>query len=369
MSQVVSYVLEELVMHSFKLWMALLVTVFVLPVAADTASTGRADSHAPIGVMGEHIHKKGEWMVSYRYMRMSMQGNRLGTDDITPQEIATTQSNPFFGLPGQPQTLRVVPTQMTTEMHMLGMMYAPSDWLTIMVMSNYTEKEMDHLTFQGGAGTDVLGEFTTRSEGIGDTSVAGLFRLFGGANHRAHATVGVSLPTGEIKDEDEVLTPMGNRPTLRLPYPMQIGSGTYDPIIGLTYSGNSQNWGWGAQWRSVLRVENNSQGWSRGDEHNLTAWLNRLWTPNISTSIRMTGYDRGNLTGQDPLIVAPVQTADPDRQGATRLDMGLGLNLLGTGSLAGHRLAFEFSFPLDQDLDGPQLESDWMLTGGYQYAF
>lgn len=44
------------------------------PVLTDT----RADGHAPIGVMGDHLHKKGSYMLSYRFMRMSMAGNRDG---------------------------------------------------------------------------------------------------------------------------------------------------------------------------------------------------------------------------------------------------------------------------------------------------
>ena len=31
---------------------------------------------APIGVMGDHLHDKGDWMVSYRYSAMKMKGNR-----------------------------------------------------------------------------------------------------------------------------------------------------------------------------------------------------------------------------------------------------------------------------------------------------
>ena len=30
----------------------------------------RADSHAPIGVMGDHVHSAGEWMVSLRWTSM-----------------------------------------------------------------------------------------------------------------------------------------------------------------------------------------------------------------------------------------------------------------------------------------------------------
>lgn len=40
----------------------------------------RPGGHAPIGVMGDHQHGKGELMFSYRYMTMSMHGNRKGTD-------------------------------------------------------------------------------------------------------------------------------------------------------------------------------------------------------------------------------------------------------------------------------------------------
>jgi len=90
------------------------------PALADSGT--RPDDHAPIGVMADHYHHAGEWMFSYRFMRMEMGGNRLGTDDIDPDTIVTTIPNRFFGQPMQPPTLRVVPTQMTTDMHMLGAM-------------------------------------------------------------------------------------------------------------------------------------------------------------------------------------------------------------------------------------------------------
>lgn len=33
-------------------------------------TANRPDGHAPIGIMGDHYHKKGEWMLSYRMMTM-----------------------------------------------------------------------------------------------------------------------------------------------------------------------------------------------------------------------------------------------------------------------------------------------------------
>ena len=69
-----------------------------------------ADDHAPIGVMGDHAHKKGEFMISARVMHMEMSGNQIGTDDVSPDTIVTTVPNRFAGMPGQPPTLRIVPT-------------------------------------------------------------------------------------------------------------------------------------------------------------------------------------------------------------------------------------------------------------------
>ena len=334
---------------------------------ADDSTTGsKASAHAPIGVMGDHTHKKGEFMFSYRAMYMDMQGNRSGTDSISPEQIVTSVPNRLAGNPMQPPTLRVVPTQMSMDMHMFGMMYAPTDNLTLMVMANYIKNEMDHITFKGPEGTGRLGEFTTKSSGFGDTRVAGLVNVFDNGAHKVHLNIGLSLPTGSITEKDRVLTPMGGRPELRLPYPMQLGSGTYDLLPGITYRGFASNLSWGGQYLATIRTGENDEDYTLGDEHRLTAWGAYSWSDSLSSSLRLSYLDVGNIDGSDPQITAPVQTADPDNHGKKRLDLHAGINWL---SHTGHRLAVEVGVPVYQDLDGPQLETDWILTAGYQYAF
>lgn len=338
------------------------------PIArGDTAN--RPDDHAPIGVMGDHYHEAGELMLSYRFMTMSMQGNRDGTDDISPGTIVTTVPNRLAGQPMQPPTLRVIPTEMTTTMHMVGAMYAPADRLTLMVMTSYVTREMDHVTFQGPAGTTRLGTFTTRASGIGDSSLTALVELAENPRSRWHAILGLSLPTGSTDESDTVLAPTGMRPELRLPYPMQLGSGTRDAITGLTYTVFGERWSAGGQWRSVLRIGENDEEYTYGDEHRLTGWVSYPATPALSLSARLQYFRRGDVDGGDPLIRAPVQTADPERQGARRLELGVGLNWAGRGAAEGHRVGIEAGVPVYQDLNGPQLETDWMATAGYQYTF
>jgi hypothetical protein len=61
-----------------------------------------------------------------------------------------------------------------------------------------------------------------------------------------------------------------------------------------------------------------------------------------------------------------VPTVDPDLRAGERIDLALGLNWL---HASGHRLALEYQKPIWQDLDGPQLETDGLLTLGWQLAF
>ncbi|MEL7027890.1 MAG: transporter [Pseudomonadota bacterium] len=342
------------------------------PVVADHETV--AKDHAPIGVMGDHMHDKGEIMFSYRFMRMNMEGSRIGTEGVSPEEIATTVPNRFFGAPMQPPTLRVVPTEMSMNMHMLGVMYAPADWLTLMAMGSVVTKSMDHITFQGGMGTTRLGEFTTETEGFGDTKLSGLVRLFdieqGDVKHHAHINAGISIPTGSITRTDDILTPMGATPSPRLPYPMQVGSGTVDFAPGVTYTGSSEIFSWGGQAMATIRAGDNDEGYALGDVYEATAWAMFGPSPWWAVSGRAAFRAQAAIDGIDPLIVAPVQTADPDNQGGDRLDLGVGANFAGqTGVIRGHRLAVEVLFPVYQDLNGPQLETDLTFSVGWQKAF
>ena len=349
---------------------------FYLPIAtlADGSHgkmgmTPKPAGHAPIGVMGDHMHGQGEWMFSYRYMHMDMEGNRIGDNEVSPTTIATTIPNRFFGRPMQPPTLRVVPTKMTMEMHMFGAMYAPTDWLTLMAMLNYVAKEMDHLTFAGPTGDTIRGGFTTETSGIGDTRLSSMIRLFNHGNHKAHLNFGFSLPTGSTDESDQILTPTGATPSPRLPYAMQLGSGTVDLLPGVTYNGKFANFGWGAQYMGTIRTGSDN-GYSWGDKHEVTGWASYTFSTWLSSSVRVKYSTMDEIDGMDPAIVAPVQTADPDNYGGDRVDLLFGVNLLGTKDwYKGHRLAIEGGIPIEQDLNGPQMETDFVITVGWQKAF
>ncbi len=113
---------------------------------------------------------------------------------------------------------------MKMHMHMLGAMYAPSDAVTLMVMAPFKNLDMD-----------MANGNTMESSGLGDVKVSGLIPIWENDRRRIHLTAGISYPTGSIK-ETGAMSMRGAMPmNMRLGYPMQLGSGTFDLLPGLTY--------------------------------------------------------------------------------------------------------------------------------------
>ena len=300
----------------------------------------------PTGVMGAHLHGAGNWMLSYRFMHMDMQGDRKGTSSVSTAEVLADYM--------------VAPLDMTMDMHMLGAMYAPTDQLTLMAMVPFLDIEMHHITRMGM-------RFSTKASGLGDIKLSGLYSLYSSGAHRLHLNLGVSLPTGDIDRRDD--TPVGTNQ--KLPYPMQLGSGTWDLLPGITYTGMAGTWSWGSQALATIRLGENSNDYTLGDRLEVTGWVGHKLCQASNLTLRLDGQTWGNIEGADPdLNPMMVPTADPDLRGGTRLDLLAGLDyMFHSGALAGSRLAIEGGLPIYQDLDGPQLETDLILTAGWQFMW
>lgn len=329
----------------------------------------RADAHAPISIMGDHMHEKGEWMVSARYMFMDMNGMRNQATDVS---TTTVYDNNYL----------ISPTRMTMNMVMLGAMYAPTDWLTLMVMGNYQTKVMNHqiapfaaplIGFNNGAR-----EFTTRSDGVGDIALTGLFRLLRKGGWNAHAGMGLSFPLGNIWEKDIVPGP-GGRQSRLLPPAMQLGSGTWDLLPSLTVTRQGKWWSTGLQGTGVVRLGTNGRGYRLGNVAGANFWYSVAPARWISLSALAAYKWEGQLEGTPSgLLLNPpfapsrrtVPTAFGENYGGHRLDLGAGLNLLvPSGFLKGNRFAVDVRFPVWQNLNGFQLETDWMLTAGWQLSW
>ena len=317
----------------------------------DTLNSGnkwygaRPDGHAPISVMGEHTHSAGEWMASYRYMNMQMNGLYMGDSKIS-------SSNTDYNM---------APEDMEMQMHMIGMMYAPNNELTLMAMTNYVSNSMTMMNKMSGQ------QSSMKSSGWGDTTIGGLYKFHDDNRARAHFGLGLSLPTGSTTET--LTTGMGQ--VRHQPFGMQLGTGTFDLLPSLTYLHQpSDNWSWGAQANGRLHLGSNNQGYSLGDSIGAQSWIARNLTEWASVSLRLGAKSWSRIDGDTDNSVNQGMTssaADPNNYGGTRIDIGAGLNLWHPGN--GFRVATELTTPLYQQLDGPQLGNDWTLTLGTQFAW
>ena len=260
----------------------------------------------------------------------------------------------------------MAPTAMDMRMHMFGVMFAPHDKITLMGMTSYQQRYMEmegahqHAT---GHHDHPVGMHEMSSAGIGDVKLESLLTLWKKHNFTFLGNVGVSFPTGSIKQQTEDGS--------ILPYPMQLGSGSFEARPGITFFGTHGNWSYGGQLRGVFPLQTNSSEYRLGNMLTATTWGARRVNNWISLSARLLFSHKGSITGNHPdLDISRSPSHRPDFQGFNRLDVAISSNLIvPTGALAGQRLAIEFMLPVYQNLTGTQLKNTWKLVIGWQYAF
>ncbi|MBR01058.1 MAG: hypothetical protein CMO60_09395 [Verrucomicrobiales bacterium] len=319
-------------------------STFIMLAAAPLAlAEYRPDAFAPIGVMGEHLHAKDQFMASYRYMNMRMEQNFVGTGSVSDGSVLAD--------------FMVAPADMDMEMHMVGFMYAPTDKFTLMAMVNIVELSMNHHRRDGL-------EFKTKSSGIGDSSINALLGLWEDNGGSLHAGLGILLPTAEVDEQDFIPGPGETR----LPYPMQLGSGSWGIAPSLTFKQHHGNWSFGAQTSAKIFLDDNDEGYRLGNKFEFTTWAAAPINEQFSVSIRSTFSGWGNINGEDnDLLSLPVPTADPNLRGGSKLDLSLGLNFFESGTKTSAGL--EIGKTIWQDLDGPQLGSDYWITAGIRFSW
>jgi len=310
-------------------------------------TAGRPDGHAPITVMGDHMHAMGEWMLSYRYMTMDMEGLLNGSDTTSTRAAG----------------YNMLPLEMTMNMHMFGAMHAISDKWTLMGMLNYLDNNMNMKM-------GMMPQSSVESSGLGDLRFSGLYDLASWDNgKRVHLNVGISAPTGAIDERKADGTTI-------LPYGMQLGSGTWDFLPALTFLGQTDNYSWGAQVGGTLRMGDNDRDYSLGNRFDAVLWGARKLSDSFSLSAKFDYFSQDEIDGQDAEIHARRTLMmdspgfNPASQGRDLSTFGLGLNYYcRNGTFKGHRLAVEWETPMSEDVNGVQLETDSIWSLGWQYAW
>ena len=327
------------------------------------------DHNAPAGIISSHmLPSAGNIMIGYSFMHARKAGNILHrSDSINDQTVVNNACS-------QTEKCRFIQPYMDMSMHMINIMYAPTDWLNLMLMPKFVKMDMNLRELAGrpeplfdvhehsGIGGHATG-------GIGDTTISSLIKLFDQPGHHVHLGLGISAPTGDV---DLKFRRIARQEASIVHFAMQLGSGTWDFLPSLTYTGELDNWSWGAQISSTLRLEDrNESGYRLGNSLQTTAWGGYKITNWLSTSVRGIYSVQGSIKGDFNEFSSRAGPMDfPANHGGRFWDIGLGLTAsIPGGEFAGNTLSFEWLQPIQDDVNGYQIEREGALTASWNYAF
>ena len=202
----------------------------------------------PAGLFGIYAFpEKGQGVAGINYQHHEFDGLLQGSDSVSAETVVTTAPNIFFGNPMQPPTLRVVPESAQADVIFPYANFAINDRFALVGLIPVIRKKTVLQTFAGPVGTKSLGTNTVTSQGLGDIKFGTIIKAYNSDTYKHNIIVDavLSAPTGSITEEDYNLTPMNTMVKTRLAYGMQLGSGTWDTLLGLVYWGKDKNWGLG----------------------------------------------------------------------------------------------------------------------------
>lgn len=320
-------------------------------------------------VMFSHmLDRKGDFMVGYRFMFRHTGGKMMhGAHEVADQTIVDQGCSDTI-------QCRFVPTYMDMRMHMVDIMYAPTNWLNVMLMPTFMDMDMN-LRELAGRPAPVPGVHEHRglagheTGAVSDTIMASLVKLLDIPGHRLHAGLGFSAPTGKVDihlrrifQVDGGLSHFG----------MQLGSGTWDFMPSLTYAGEYNRWSWGVQANGIKRLENqNKSGYRLGDVFQATGWGGFDLTKWLTASVRGVYTIQGAIHRDFDSFNARIGPMDfPANYGGQFWDIGFGLSTyVSSGQLQGNSFSFEWLQPVRNDFNGYQLDRKGALTASWSYRF
>ena len=298
-----------------------------------------------------HVARAGSWMIDYRYTHTALSGLLHGASKVSPNDVYTSSALKHAG-----KSDTMANKSMSMDMHMFMLKYAMSDRFSWMVATTpYVMNMMDMDMTMGGSDMSMP---MMKSKGLGDTDVGFDYEL-----ERANAddtwtvSAGLSLPTGsvDVKGSDGV----------RLPYSMQLGSGTFDVKVALGYEHLWGPWGAGARATDTTRLGHNKNGWNAGDRQELSTWGKyRLeWGTTVQTKLAFSYQEM--ISGSDSGLgdTSTYAGVRPENYG------GLWLDLVGTVShpFGPVTVSADFGVPMHQNLNGVQLRTSWLFGFGLSY--
>jgi len=318
----------------------------------------------------------------YSYVRFTFNGYRDGTTDIPDEDLLGPPSLDGSSYP-------ILQDKIVQQAHTFEFGYDITRWASVYLMYPYITQTSDHHADTSLPPIDdEFADFAITSDGVGDISLIGVFRVLDIDHHSVVLNAGLSFPSGSITKKGD--TPLPGTEN-QLPYTMQLGSGTYDVILSAGYQGSTGTLesrgvsvlgsiGWGAQIFGKIRTGENDRGYRLGDRLLISAWISARPFTWVEPFLTLDTQIWGRIHGNDidfPGPIYPTPVADPDNFGGEKLALTGGLVLrfpkLPEGRfyefLSKQALTLTYGEPVYQSLNGPQPKERWRASVDWSVGF
>jgi len=195
------------------------------------------------------------------------------------------------------------------------------------------------------------GRVTRSTSGLGDITLLARYTIFQrdlpGKTVRVAPFLGIEIPTGDDDKGDS----LG-----RLPQPLQLGSGSWDPSIGFVFTEQTLNWEFDSSASYKFNTEANA--FEFGDVARLDlSYQYRIWPRKLGSGVPAFIYAvlESNLTW---LGKNKFGGLDDRNSGGTVLNLAPGIQYVAGKFIVEGAV----QFPLIQDLNGNALENDFITT-------
>jgi len=336
---------------------------------------GKCGGNMPMNIPGGGIPETHEFRLKISPMYMNMGRFGSGTKSLNVDD--------YLGMPvmgGNPTgKYMAVPTNMDMYMGNITLGYSFSDDFFGGLMLMPTKKSMDMKFSTMMQGMTGKARFTMKSEGLGDIMLMTKYRLYADDPLIPASQVsffgGLSLPTGSINMKNKT-HPLTMRQGELLPYGMQLGSGTFDPTIGVLYEGSASPYWWGLNMMYTPRLDKNSKKYSLGDEFRFDMYGMYQLSYNLLAQMQLNGSFQGKIKGEmkeategtsgratQGNAASPYMTPlwDPKNSGHGKVSITAGMQWQ---PLPSHIIDLNVGVPLYNQVNGTQIRENFrvMLT-------
>ena len=299
----------------------------------------------------ERTNSDGEsrkWSFAYTYRRLSSGQYRSGTQDFTFDEVLFS--------PGETRTLQnfpVVPTFICQNVHAFSTSYAVSKSINLSLVVPYIAQGTDHIS-----SVPNFPEFLLKSKGVGDIGLSASYLKRLTPDSALQFNGGIRVPTGSIDQMGD--TPRNGAGTLeRLPYTMQIGSGTVDLTASANYSRKFNDVQVGLNANTTIRTGMNDNNYRLGNNYGLAASVQYTKHKHIQPGIRVNFREIERIKGADLSLLVPAPIpfpagiTNPDNYGGEKVNIAALVKICPEKDC---KVSFsgEYGIPIYQNLNGIQ---------------